>query len=319
MEDRLLGVLRSNRGEYVSGEELCKSSGVSRAAIWKQIEKLREEGYRILAQPHLGYRLVSIPDRLIPEELQWQLPAKIVGRKIYSYAATDSTMDVAHQLVDAGEAEGSVVFAEAQRRGRGRLGRTWVSAAGRGISMSVIFRPAMELSQAPLFTLMAAAAIVQAIRDSVGIEPQIKWPNDILIRDKKVAGILTEMKAELNQVHAVVIGIGLNVNTPRHLLPRLATSLSLEQGRPCDRLQVARALMIALDEFYARVKRGDARSIFKAWRSHSMTLGRRVRVACQDRHVDGEAVDLSPQGALVIRTDEGRMEQVTAGEVLIVR
>lgn len=319
MEEAILNLLRQKQESFVSGEELSRISGVSRTAIWKQIEKLREEGYKILAQPHLGYRLVAVPDRLIPEELQWQLPTKVVGRKIYSYAATDSTMDTAHQLIAAGEPEGAVVFAEAQRRGRGRLGRSWVSTAGQGIYLSAILRPQVDLSVAPIFTLLAAVAVARAIQEAVGLEAQIKWPNDVMIHGKKVCGILTELSAELNRVRAVIIGIGLNVNTPKSALPRLATSLALERGESCDRIAVARALMTALDDLYMQLKRGDTAAVLKAWCSQSMTLGRRVRVTCPDRQIDGEAVDLGPEGALIVRTDEGRMEHVTAGEVLIVR
>lgn len=319
MEDHLLTALREAKDRFVSGEELSRAGDVSRAAVWKQIEKLREEGYQIIAQPHVGYRLVAPPDRLIPEELMWQLPTKIIGRRVYSYAETDSTMDLAHRLVDAGEPEGSVVVAEGQARGRGRLGRTWSSPKGQGIYASVIVRPKLQPASAPLLTLLAAVAVVRAIREAAGVAAQIKWPNDVLVGERKVAGILTELTAELNQVHAAILGIGLNVNTPRSALPRLATSLALERGESCDRLAVARALFVALDDAYAELKRHGPTSLLAAWRAASMTVGRRVRVACEDRHVDGEATGVDDHGALLVRTDVGRIEAVTAGEVLLVR
>ena len=319
MEDHVLAALRDHRGAFLSGEELSRRSGVSRTAIWKHIEKLRDEGYQITAQPHLGYQLVAPPDRLIPEELSWGLSTKRIGRKLYGYATTDSTMEVAHRLGAAGEPEGSAVFAEAQSKGRGRLGRTWMSPAGQGIYVSVIVRPALAIASAPLLTLLAAVAVVEAIRESTGLAAQIKWPNDVLLGERKVAGILTEVTAELNRIHAAIIGIGLNVHTARAALPRFATSLAIARGEPCDRLAVARALLTALDRWYDLLLRQGGAPIVQAWRAASMTLGRRVRVACHDRAVDGEAMGIDAEGALLVRTDQGRVESVTAGEGLILR
>ncbi|MBI4226999.1 MAG: biotin--[acetyl-CoA-carboxylase] ligase [Candidatus Omnitrophica bacterium] len=318
-EDRLLTALREHPGAFLSGEQLSRASGISRAAIWKQIEKLREEGYEIAAQPHLGYQFVAPPDRLIPEELSWGLKTAVVGRRISSYARTDSTMEIAHRLAAAGEPEGHAVFAEAQTRGRGRLGRTWRSPAGQGVYLSVLLRPKLAPADAPLLTVLAAVALVEAIREGAGLEARIKWPNDVLIGERKVSGILTELQSELGQVHAAVLGIGLNVNTPRSALPKFATSLALARGERCDRLAVARALLAALDRWYVELTRRGAGRLLTAWQAASMTLGRRVRVACQDRSVDGEAAGVGPAGALLVRTDTGRMETVTAGEVLILR
>lgn len=333
-EAKLLAALREHRGSFLSGEALSRASGVSRAAIWKQIEKLRDEGYQIAAQSHAGYQLMALPDRLIPEELQWGLKTSVVGRRISSYASTESTMEIAHRLAIAGEPEGHAVFAEEQTRGRGRLGRTWQSPAGQGIYVSVLLRPKLAPADAPLLTVLAAVALVEAIRETTSLDARIKWPNDILFGDKKVApqggtpgegnhrkvaGILTELHSELNQVHAAILGIGLNVNTPRTGLPKFATSLAIERGEPCDRLDVARGLLTALDRWYAEWTRHGAARLLAAWHSASMTLGRRVRVACQDRSVDGEATGMGPDGALLVRTDTGQIETITAGEVLILR
>ncbi len=318
-EEKLLSALRSHSKSFLSGAQLSRASGVSRTTIWKRIEKLREEGYQIVAQPHLGYRLVAAPDRLIPDELKWSLKTACVGKKIYSFASTDSTMDVAHRLVDHGEPAGSGVLAERQTKGRGRLGRSWISPAGSGIYLSVILKPKIAMQKAAVLTVLGTVAVVEAIEQCTGLVPQIKWPNDVLINGKKVAGILTELKAELNQIHAAIIGIGFNVNSSKSSLPRHATSLSVESHHKVDRLQVAKALLVALDHTYGQLQKGKLDSLLTRWRKHSMTLGRRVRVDCQDRHVDGEAIGLDKAGALLVRTDTGRMEPITAGEVLIVR
>ena len=230
MEEAILNALRTRQGEFVSGEELSRMAGVSRTAIWKEIEKLRGEGYKILAQPHSGYQLIAVPDRLTAQELSWNLQTVKIGRRIHAYDTADSTMDIAHRLATAGEPEGSVVFAEGQGRGRGRMGRTWISPKGKGIYCSVILRPQLQLTEIPKITLMAAVAVARAVEAGTALRPEIKWPNDLLIGGKKLCGILTELNAELNRVNTVVLGIGMNVNTPADNLPAHGTSLMRELG-----------------------------------------------------------------------------------------
>ena len=319
MDEAVLNALKARQGEFVSGEEMSRLSGVSRTAIWKEIEKLREEGYKILAQPHTGYQLVGIPDRLTAQELSWNLRTERIGKRIHAYETTDSTMDIAHRLAGAGEPEGSVVVAEGQQKGRGRLGRSWLSPKGKGIYCSVILRPPLQISEVPLITLMAAVATARAIRDQADLKPEIKWPNDILIQGKKVAGILTEMNAELNRVNTVILGIGINVNSPKAALPSHGTSLSEEAGHRIDRIKLARTLLAELDGGYSQFLSQGAGPILEEWRRFALFLSRRIRVAAQGRTVDGQAVDIDSNGALLVRTDTGLVESVAAGEVLVVR
>jgi len=319
MEETILDALRTRPGEYVSGEELSRSVGVSRTAIWKEIQHLRAEGYRILAQPHAGYQLAGIPDRLTPQELGWDLKTRRIGRRIYAYDATDSTMDIAHRLAGAGEPEGSVVVAERQSRGRGRLGRSWLSPKGKGIYISVILRPTVQLQTVPLVTLMAAVAAARAVERETGLRPGIKWPNDLMLGGKKIAGILTELNAELNRARYVIIGIGMNVNTPKTQLPARATSLAEEKGGRLDRVSLARALLVEVDRAYAEFLSEGFDGILEAWRGFASFLGRRIRVVAEGRTVDGQAVDVDSNGALLVRTDNGFVEPVAAGEVLVVR
>lgn len=318
-DEPILNALKNQPGAFVSGEELSRLIGVSRTAIWKEIEKLRAEGYKILAQPHSGYQLVGIPDRLTAQELSWNLGTKKIGRRIHAYETTDSTMDVAQRLGAAGEPEGSVVVAEAQGRGRGRMGRTWVSPKGKGIYLSVILRPDLQLLEIPKITLVAAVAVAQAVESATGLKPEIKWPNDLLIGGKKIAGILTELNAELNRINTVVVGIGLNVNTPADKLPAHGTSLAEELGAKVDRLELARALLAHLDRTYAQFLQEGIAPILEDWRRFAGFLGRRVRVALEGRTLDGQAVDVDASGALLVRTDTGLVESVSAGEVLVVR
>lgn len=319
MEEAILNALRSRKEEFVSGEELSRAAGVSRTAIWKEIEKLRAEGYKIIAQPHSGYRLAGIPDRLTAQELTWNLRTKRIGKRIHAYAETDSTMDIAHRLAAAGEPDGSVVVAEAQGKGRGRMGRAWVSPKGKGIYLSVILRPELQIQATPQLTLAAAVAVAEAVAAETGLKPEIKWPNDLLIGGKKICGILTELNAELNRVNYVVAGIGLNVNTPGDKLPAHGTSLSEELGSKVDRISLARVLLAQLDRVYDLYLKEGITPLLDSWRRYADFLGRRVRVALDGRMVDGQAVDLDPAGALLVRTDTGLIESVSAGEVLIVR
>ena len=319
MEAEILDTLRAGTGSFVSGEQMSRMSGVSRTAIWKEIQKLREEGYRILAQPHAGYQLVGIPDRMIPQELTWNLETQRIGKKVHAYETTDSTMEIARRLSAAGEPEGSVVIAEGQGKGRGRLGRSWVSPKGKGIYLSVILRPKVQFSRVPLITLMTAVAVARAISKETTLSPEIKWPNDVLIKGKKVSGILTEMNAELNRVNDLVVGIGLNVNTPAASLPAHATSLSREMGHRVDRLALARSLLVQMDRVYLQFLKEGVEPILAAWRGHALFLGKRIRVAAEGRTVDGQAMDVDSSGALLVRTDAGMIESVSAGEVLVVR
>ena len=318
-DEAILNALRRRPGEYVSGEEMSRLIGVSRTAVWKEIQKLREEGYKILAQPHAGYQLVGTPDRLIPQELSWNLAADRIGKRIHAYETTDSTMDVAHRLAAAGEPEGSVVVAEGQSQGRGRLGRSWLSPKSKGIYASVILRPSLRLSEVPLVTLMAAVAVSRAIQAGTGLSPEIKWPNDVLIRGKKVAGILTELNAEVDRVNYIVVGIGMNVNSGETQLPAHATSISEELGTKVERVKLARVLLAELDKIYSEFLNQGSQAILEAWRGFAQFLGHRVRVMKEDRALEGQAVDVDSSGALLIRTDTGFVEPVSAGEVVIVR
>ncbi|MCX5680233.1 MAG: biotin--[acetyl-CoA-carboxylase] ligase, partial [Candidatus Omnitrophica bacterium] len=195
-DEKILRILRDNTDTHTSSDELCKVTGISRAAVWKHIEDLRREGYDIEASPHLGYKLVAIPDSFIPSELKWKLETKLIGKLILSYKKIDSTNDSAYALAEKGIAEGTVVIAEEQAKGKGRHGRKWESPPKSGVYMSCVIRPEMAPNEIAKITLVAAVAMAKAIRRFTGLEAMIKWPNDILVNNRKVCGILTEMKAE---------------------------------------------------------------------------------------------------------------------------
>lgn len=319
MDDKILNIFRSTNGEFVSGEEVSEKLGISRAAVWKHIEQLRKDGYEITGEPHVGYRLVGTPDKLIPEEVSHKLGTKVIGRKIYSYESTDSTNDVAHRLAQSGSPEGTAVFSEGQSKGRGRMGRHWVSPKGKGIYFSFILRPDVSPAEAPKITLTSAVAVALAIRKVTHLGALIKWPNDILVNNRKAVGILTEMSAEVNTVRYIVLGIGINVNTSKSELPKEATSLKAESGEEVPRVELAQEVLRELDRQYRVFNDKGFDKIIYEWKGLSHTLGEEVRIACQHRKIEGTAVDLDSSGALVVRLDNGFTEHVTAGDVLMVR
>ncbi len=262
---------------------------------------------------------LKISGSLRAEELAEGLQTKRVCSRIHAYETTDSTMEVAHRLARSGEPDGTVVIAEAQSKGRGRLGRNWVSPKGTGVYTSIILRPSIQLSEIPLITLMTAVAVAHTIQAEADLRPEIKWPNDLLIGEKKVAGILTELNAGSNRQNYVVVGIGVNVNTPASSLPDWATSLAEELGHPIDRLSFARTLFLQIDSFYEQFLNGETPVILDEWRRFASFLGRRVRIVAEGRNIEGQAVDLDSTGALLVRTDHGFVESVAAGRVVVVQ
>ncbi|MBI5124103.1 MAG: biotin--[acetyl-CoA-carboxylase] ligase [Candidatus Omnitrophica bacterium] len=324
LDEKILNILRHNKDSYISGEELTKLADISRAAIWKHIEKLREEGYEIEAVPHLGYKLLSIPDALIPSEIKWKLKTKILGREVISYKKVDSTNNIAYQLAEKGIKEGVVILAEEQAKGKGRRGRSWVSPSKGGIYMSCILKPAISPVEIPKITLLAAVAVAKAIRLITGLEVLIKWPNDIFLDGKKLCGILTEMKAEQDSVGFVVIGIGVNVTTPIKNLPKGASSLKEELRRAgmeasISRIELTKKILEILEEYYNLLIKKGFKPIIDAWKDLSAMIGSRVKIILPNRSFEGQVHDIDPDGALVVRLDSGVLEKVSSGDVVMVR
>lgn len=318
----ILRALRNDAGTGVHGTDISQKLGISRAAVWSHIEELRSLGYEINAGPHKGYRLTEVPDVLIADDLTSQLSEdQIIGNQIRVFRETASTNQLVDQIGLAGEPEGLVIFAESQTQGRGRLGRQWISPSKKGLWFSVLLRPALRPPQMTQLTVIAATALARAIRETTSLIPEIKWPNDILINGKKVAGVLTEMSAEPDRVLHAVIGIGLNVNLdeedfPDDLKP-LATSLRLECGKPILRSRLAFHLLRALDDDYRRIREGQFKMVSEEWESQCITLQKRVRIHQMDRVIDGYAESLDSEGALMVRTASGLLERITGGDVTI--
>ena len=320
---QLLAALRAHP-DGVAGTELCQQLGVTRAAVWSHIESLREAGFEIIASPHRGYQLVAAPDALLAVDLQSrQRNGQLIGNAIRVLPQTTSTNDEASRAALEGHPEGLVIFAESQSAGRGRMGRRWSSPAGRGLWFSVLLRPSLAPSECTQLTAASANALVRAIQSTTGITPEIKWPNDLLIKGKKIAGILTEMSAELEHVRSVILGIGIDATQTASEFPadlrNIATSLKLATGKIVSRADLAEAVLRELDREYARIVAGQFAAVAEEWGSRCSTLGKQVTIDMGARRVRGRAEALDENGALLLRTEHGRIERIIGGEVTLTK
>jgi BirA family biotin operon repressor/biotin-[acetyl-CoA-carboxylase] ligase len=318
-EQRILALLEAGGEGYVSGEALSGALGLSRTAVWKVVEGLRGKGYRVEAVPARGYRLLEAPDRLTALELAPRLTTRALGRTLHAFDALPSTNVHAFRLAAEGAAHGEVVLCEQQTAGKGRRGRQWVSPPGRNLAMSVILRPALPPQAAPELTLVAAVALAEALREA-GAPAAIKWPNDVQLEGRKVAGILTELSAEPERVSFVVLGVGVNLNSrPEDFPPELAgqvTSLALALGRPVSRAAFTAQLLARLEGWLERHLAEGFAPVAQAWRALSSTLGMDVVVRTERSELRGHAEDIDASGALLVRrADGGGLERVLAGDV----
>ncbi len=317
-EELILGFLADGRDEYTSGEALSAKLGLSRTAVWKYVEALRGKGYRIDAVPARGYRLMDVPDRLTPLELAPLLSTHHLGQSIHFHESLPSTNQAAFKLAADGAEHGEVVIAEQQTAGKGRRGRTWVSPTGLNLYFSAILRPELAPQHAPELTLVAAVALAETLREA-GADALIKWPNDVQIDGRKVAGILTELSAEPERVHFVVLGVGVNLNASREDFPPevapTAISLSEALGQRVNRALFATALWGRLEEWLDLHHEVGFEPVRERWKELSSTLGQDVLVRTDRTELRGVAEDIDEAGALLVRTAGGSLERVLAGDV----
>ena len=316
---RIVAALVNSLGEPISGGALARELGVSRVALHKRMEVLKAQGFPIRSLPRKGYVLEDLPDLLVPPLFLALLGNRELGRPYYFMDRTDSTNRVARDLAREGAPEGTLVVAESQTRGKGRQGRTWFSPGGENIYLSLILRPSLSLLEVSHVTFLVSVALTQVIRDRLGLEALIKWPNDIYINGKKVAGILVEMESRGSAPSFLVVGVGLNVNTPRGGFPpeisTRATSLMIEKGEGLLRARILAWFMEVLEAWYHALKREEREPLLKYWREHNYTLGRRVHL--EDGR-EGWAVGITPQGSLLVRTRGGTLLSVGAGDVEVI-
>lgn len=315
--DGILRLFREHQDGYLSGEDICRELGVSRTAVWKQIRSLRDLGYRIEGVASQGYRLLEIPDRLLAEEIRQGLRTQRIGREVLSLKETGSTNSYLQDLAEKGAEEGLVVFADHQTGGRGRLGRSWASPEGVNLYLSVLLRPALSPMEVAQLTFVSAVAAAQALEDVCGVQPEVKWPNDLLLGGKKVAGLLNEMQAEVDQVHYLVLGIGVNLNMELEQFPPdlryPATSVKLETGAVVNRTTYARSLLKALDRLYTQYLNQGAKPVLREWEKRCALIGQPVTVT-GGTEARGVLVGIDEDGALLVENETGR-QRVLSGDV----
>ncbi|MBT2582064.1 biotin--[acetyl-CoA-carboxylase] ligase [Planococcus sp. ISL-109] len=305
--------------EPVSGQQLAEEFGISRTAIWKHMKELEEMGYEIDSVRKKGYRVKKSPDNLEAFSVQTGLNTKKIGGHITHLEQCASTQIVAHKLAQEGAVDGTVVIAELQTEGRGRLMRKWDSAHGKGIWMSIILRPNVPPHKAPQFTLVAAVAVVRAIQQVTGLEPMIKWPNDILFGAKKATGILTELQSDADGIQALIIGIGVNVNQQLDdfdpSVQDIATSLSLESGTVVNRRELAQEILRCLELYTDMYIEHGFSPLKHLWEGHSATIGKAVRARMSRETLEGIAEGITEDGVLQLRTADGKLHGIYSADI----
>lgn len=318
MKAEILKMLRET-GDYVSGQEICEKLGVSRTAVWKIIRKLQEEGYQVEAVRSRGYRIIDGPDVVTAGEVESLLDTEWAGKEIVCYPETDSTNIRIKHLGDEGAPHGTLAVADRQTAGRGRRGRAWESPGGSCIYMSILLHPDLAPEKAPMLTLVMACSTAEGIMDCADVKVQIKWPNDIIVNGKKLAGILTEMSTQVDYINHVTIGVGINVNLQR--FPgeiQNATSLLSETGTRIKRAPVIAAVMKHFEENYKIfMQTEDMSGLMEKYSSLLVNQGREVLILEKDAEYKAYAEGINQKGELVVRREDGTIENICAGEVSV--
>ena len=319
MKEEILRLLRSADG-YISGQELCNRFGVSRTAVWKVINQLKEAGYEIEAQQNKGYRLMAAPDLMTEAEIKSLMHTEWVAKEVLYFDTIDSTNTKAQELAEKGYPSGTLVVADKQESGKGRRGRSWVSPSGTGIFMTLMIKPDINPNNASMLTLVAALAVAKAITSVTGEEAMIKWPNDIVVNGKKVCGILTEMNAQFDYINHIVVGIGINVHNESfpEEISQMASSLMIEAGgKRFHRAQIIAETMSYFEQYYDTfLKTQDLSALVREYDELLVNRNKSVRVLDPKEPFDGKAMGITPKGELIVDTWESR-KLVSSGEVSV--
>lgn len=323
-EVEIIKLLKAAGSCFISGQSISNGLGISRTAIWKHIKNLREMGYSIEASPSKGYRLADIATAHFNEiEVSYNLSTEFVGRKIYFYHEIDSTNIKAFELGRSATPEGTVIIADTQAKGKGRIGRRWESPAGVNLYTSIILRPDIPPQSAHNLTFVSAVAVAEAISLYSPIRPVVKWPNDILLDSKKVAGILMEMDSEIDRVHFVVAGIGVNLNMTEAMLPDflrpIATSVCEKKGGAVNRAEFAGCLYASIEKWYKIYLNQGFTPVLEEWKRYFGSEGKRVRVVSFTNTFEGICMGVDSDGALLVKNSKGVVERVISGDVETLR
>lgn len=317
--DKILNLFRTCPEPYLSGQDISRSLNISRTAVWKQVKVLRELGFEIEAKHSLGYRLLATPDLLLSSEIKSGLNCRLIGQSVVSLAETDSTNAQARRLGEEGALEGTVVVADRQSAGRGRLGRRWESPPGVNLYCSILLRPDIPVQQAPQLTFLSAVAVAESLQEVCHLSAEVKWPNDILVSGAKISGLLNEMNAETEQIHFVILGVGVNLNMTEIQFPDdlnyQATSALLETGEPVDRMLFLQTFLRRLDFYYAEFLAEGFLPVRRRWENLCNMMNMQVEVNSGGEGLRGTVVGLDSEGALRLQLDNGQVERILAGDV----
>lgn len=321
MKREILRLLIKNRDRFISGEEISNRMGVSRTAVWKQINNLKEDGYKIDSAHRQGYKLIRYSDMINKDELLLKTGERLFGRAIHVYDEVLSTNDVAKKLAAAGAPEGTVVIAERQSRGKGRLGRSWIAPVHKGLLFSFVLKPSITPAVAVQLIFVSAVAVCRALRGFTGLDVKIKWPNDLVIEGKKVGGILTELSAEIDLINYVVVGVGINTNNEADDFPAdiaaKASSLALAAGRSFRRTDLLVAIFTELEAEYSDYVQMGFTCIVERWKGLTSTLGQEVLVSTGEETLAGLALDIDETGCLLVKKTDGSITRVIVGDVSV--
>lgn len=317
--NKLIELLAEIGNDYISGQAISEKLHISRNAVWKHMKELEKDDYVIEAKPNKGYRIVEFPDKISENTIKWGLHTTWLGRNIIHKETTDSTQIIAHQAAQEGAAHGTVVISNEQTKGRGRLNREWHSAKNDGIWMSIILHPEILPQQAPQLTLLTATVLAEVLSEYANIKPSIKWPNDILLGQKKTAGILTEMQAEQDQIQYVVIGIGMNVNQTADKLPQKikerATSLKIETGKTWSIRKLIQEILVKFEQVYDYYMQNGFPEIKKKWESYGFKIGETIHIKTFKKEWESEFLGVADDGALITRKANGEVTKLYSAEI----
>ena len=315
--ERVMDILQDNSDTYMSGESISENLEISRASVWKHISSLKKEGYEIESKAGTGYRLVGKSvDRLTAYDVKKGLETGFIGQNFEYFETIDSTNTYAGKCAE-NSPEGTVIAAGEQTAGRGRTGRKWISKSSEGIYFSLILKPEIPVMRASFLTQVAGGALVEAFEE-IDIPVKIKWPNDIILNGRKICGILTEMKAEIDRISYVVVGIGINLIAEEfdEELEKKATSLAKE-GYRVDTAEILRKFFEIFERRYIQFINGDSEEILKTLREKSAVIGREIYVVTSKSRTKVYAEDIDDRGNLIVREDDGTLKTVYTGEISI--
>jgi BirA family transcriptional regulator, biotin operon repressor / biotin---[acetyl-CoA-carboxylase] ligase len=319
---KVLAFLQTHNTEYLSGQDLSDVLRISRVAIWKHIKKIQELGYTVESKQKLGYKLTSNSDALLPWEITSSLKTEIIGQQAYYFDSIESTQTQALKMAEDENNNGVIVVAEKQTGGKGRSGRKWVSPKG-GLWFSIILHPKFDISITTLFPIASALALSIALEKTFKISPELKWPNDLTIKSKKLAGILVDVSLESNKIKNIVLGVGINFNVNVKEIEKALkdtpnfyglTSLS-EQKKGVKPVELVQSFLIELEKIYKLLENKQVSKIISEWTKRSSTIGKNIKLNTKEEEIKGKAIKIDNDGALVV-SDKGKIKRIIAGDII---